>query len=188
MSAIIRLSTPADVPAMNRVRIASWRKAYAGIFPQDVLDNLSETAGIDRWRAEIESGQRTDLLYESDTGEILGFLTAGMSRDDDADPIRTGEIWAFYVHPDHWSKGVGRALWDYARTTEFAGYRDVTVWTLLDNRIGRAAYVRLGFRLDLPHEGGMITRNWEGVPLKQVRYRYPGGPPAASSDPAWFGH
>ena len=96
-----------------------------------------------------------------------------MSRDADADPIRTGEIHAFYVHPDHWHKGIGRALWEYARTTELAGYRDVTAWTLADNALGRAAYERLGFRLDPPDAGGQITKSWEGVPLQQVRYRFP---------------
>src|SRR5437870_1264024 len=49
-----------------------------------------------------EDGTRPFLA--EDDGEVLGVLTVG---DD--------ELYAIYVHPDHWGTGVGQALLDRAQ-------------------------------------------------------------------------
>jgi GNAT superfamily N-acetyltransferase len=39
---------------------------------------------------------------------ICGFVTTGPSQDSDLPDV--GELWAIYVDPQYWGKGVGRLL------------------------------------------------------------------------------
>ena len=61
----------------------------------------------------------------------------------------TGELYALYVAPAHWSTGVGRALTDAALDgLRAAGYRRVVLWTLTDNARARRFYDTAGFTPD----------------------------------------
>jgi hypothetical protein len=51
------------------------------------------------------------LVAVDEGGGITGFVDFGPSRDSDADPRVTGEVFAIYAapHPDAWGTGTGRA-------------------------------------------------------------------------------
>ena len=50
--------------------------------------------------AETEPSRGGVLAAVADGGGITGFASFGPSRDHDADPRRTGEVFAIYVDPD----------------------------------------------------------------------------------------
>jgi ribosomal protein S18 acetylase RimI-like enzyme len=105
-------------------------------------------------------------LLVADDGELAGFTTCGVSRDDDVGP-EVGELWTFFVATGRWRQGVGRALMaaalDDLRERE---YVEATVWSFADNARANAFYEAHGFVRD-----GAEVREAEWADILQVRYR-----------------
>ena len=91
--------------------------------------------------------------------EIIGFITAGASRDES--PERgEGEVYAIYVLPDCWARGIGRNLLAHAeRDLVGHGYSEAILWCFAANQRARAFYEQMGWRLD----GGTLTRSIGGI-------------------------
>lgn len=164
----LRPASLEDAPALARVHVGSWRAAYRGLMPDTVLDGLAEEAFTENWRQRLRRMPRSTLLLAS-ADEVIGFAAAGASRDPDAVPLRTGELYALYLHPEHWGTGAGTRLWQGMRGwlvgEEFA---EVTLWVLEGNARGRAFYERVGFELEA---GAVKALEREGTVLPEVRYR-----------------
>lgn len=138
--------------------------------PDAVLDGLSEEAFADNWRRRLTQMPRSTLVAVA-ADEVVGFAAAGPSRDDDAVPLKTGELYALYLHPAQWGTGTAHRLWrgmhQWLVVEEFAA---VTLWVLEGNARARAFYERVGFRQE-PDAVRAVTR--EGAVLPEVRYRLP---------------
>lgn len=168
---VVRDAVPKDADGIARVHVASWQVAYDHIFPTDALARLEEAS--DRratyWRREVELRvpMSSTLVAESED-EILGFVDVRPSRDDDAEPERTGELTAIYVAPRAWGAGVGRLLMTEAleRFRGF-GFADATLWVLEDNPRARRFYEVAGWRDDtsVKEDEFLDTR------VREVRYR-----------------
>lgn len=164
---IVRIATPDDAAAIAAVNVASWRAAYRHLMPDHVLATLSVATSAANWMRTIESGDQQVLVAEHQ-GVTAGFLSFGASRDADAEPA-TREIMTFYVAPDCWSRGIGRALCqECCRIAQRDDTRALTLWTLTGNTAGRRFYSAMRFR-----EDAGATRPYErhGLSLTQVRYR-----------------
>jgi GNAT superfamily N-acetyltransferase len=140
----VRLATPDDANAIERVRTDTWRDAYRGLMPADVLARL----GYDGTRRREFMGrmrpEQLALVAEHDA-EIVGFVNAGPSRVPDA--AHPGEIYAIYVLPAHQGHGHGAALLrSGARELLARGWRGMLIWVLRDNHPSRRFYERMGGR------------------------------------------
>jgi L-amino acid N-acyltransferase YncA len=164
---VIREATLDDARAIATIHVRAWQSAYQGIIPETVLRSLSIDAREARWRTIlVESDSATYVAAE--TGTILGWASVGKSRDADAAPT-TGELWAIYVGPDHWRRGVGRALWEHGKSQlNASGFHDVVVWVLKDNRRAQRFYAAVGFVLD-PGQERLIEI--DGTPVPEIRSR-----------------
>ena len=102
----LRRAEPGDEDAVARVHVRSWQVAYRGLLPDDYLDRLAPADRAARYTF-AEAGPRSPRTTVA-VGEdgICGFATTGPSRDDDKSGA--GELYAIYVHPDWWNRGVGR--------------------------------------------------------------------------------
>jgi GNAT superfamily N-acetyltransferase len=153
---MIRPGTPEDAEAVARVHVETWQAAYAHVLPRQELQAMSPADRVEQWR------RRPPIVAEVD-GQVVGFVSVGASRSADAE----GELYAIYVHPDHWGTGVGRTLLE-AGETELSrlGHRSVVLWVLDDNPRARRFYERAGWSTD-----GM-TQDVElfGFSLSEVRY------------------
>lgn len=162
----IRPATPADAERIAAVHIASWREAYRGVVPDDHLAALDEAARAQTWRDTLTGLERNqDVWVAEDEGAIVGFSYLGPSRDEDAERT-TMEIYAIYLDPHAWGRGVAREL---MRTT-LAAVPDgaaVTLWALDANERARHFYRRNGFVPD----GVEKMEEFGGEYLKEVRYR-----------------
>ena len=159
---------PADAPALARVHVASWRAAYRGIMPDSVLDDLAVEAFEARWKQTLEQATRSTLVGEIDQ-QLVGFASVGPSRDVDAVPSQTGELYALYLDPQVWGRGLGYALWSAALQQALVdGFAEITLWVLEANTRARLFYERVGFRLE---PGATRALEREGVVLPEVRYR-----------------
>ncbi|MFK4443385.1 ribosomal protein S18 acetylase RimI-like enzyme [Caballeronia udeis] len=176
----IREATAGDAQAIATIHVDAWQAAYRGILPDAYLANLIVAQRSEAWRKSIIAGRPRVLIayadVHSDTpsnapGTILGWVAFGDSRDGDKDH-RWGEVETLYIAPWCWRKGVGRRLIDAARHTLWsAGYTDVALWVLLDNRRARAFYKRSGFVCDNSSRGVQLGGKW----LTELRYCCPLG-------------
>jgi ribosomal protein S18 acetylase RimI-like enzyme len=99
---------------------------------------------------------------------VLGWMSFASSRDDDASAT-TGELWAIYIDPDHWRRGVGQALWEVGATRlRAAGFRDCTLWVLRDNPAAQAFYAAHGFVVD---PGTEKVFELGGAAIAEIRMR-----------------
>jgi len=137
------------------IHVEAWRAAYRGIVPDEFLDSLSIDRREATWREILLTGNEAVwVAQESET--IVGWISAAASRDADAG-ASTGEIWAVYVTPGHWGKGVGRSLCESAeRHSRLGGFIEVTLWVLRDNERAVKFYQSNGF---IPNVGQMKGTN-----------------------------
>jgi L-amino acid N-acyltransferase YncA len=166
-SVAIRDATPADARAIATVHVRSWQAAYRGELPDAYLDGLSIDDRHARWverLAEPEANART-LVAEED-GRVMGFASLGPSRDEDV-PAGTGEVYAIYLLPEWFGRGVGRQL--FARANERLrdlGYVRATLWVLATNERSRRFYEAAGWVFD----GTESTHQDQCLNMPIVRY------------------
>jgi GNAT superfamily N-acetyltransferase len=145
----IRPADPADADAIARMHWLSANTAYGR---SDPLDPRVAAAH----RLFDEPGTRP-FLAEKD-GNVIGVLTVG---DD--------ELYAIYVHPEHWGTGVGQALLERAEA-ELSATCEVAVLTcMVGNGRARRFYERNGWKLGET----LVEPHFGGEPTEVCRYRKP---------------
>lgn len=150
MTAHVRDATIGDAAGIARVRVETWRAAYSGLVPKEVLDRLDvqrETAHrVERWDEHHADAGSHDLVAVAD-GEVVGWAFAGRAREE-LDGV-TGELYAIYAHSERWSRGVGKALLAEAERRLIAdGHRRAYLWMLNGNARAAAFYDAHGWHLD----------------------------------------
>lgn len=145
----IRPATARDAKTVAEIHVATWQVAYKDIMPEEDLKRITVEKRQAFWREAIEYAE-PQLVVATDGDEIVGFVGFDRSRDKGSKST-TGEIWALYVKPDHWRKGVGIALWDGARDgLKEEGCTNVTLWTLMRNDPALAFFEQAaGFKRDM---------------------------------------
>jgi len=163
----LRRAEPDDAQGIAEVHVGTWRDAYRGLVPDELLAALSVERRKGFWQREIElavSDHRPWIATCEET--IVGFAHAGISRDDAA-PGTTGEVYAIYVDPACWNRGIGRDLLDHAvRDLQAHGFGRATLWVLRENARARDFYEKQGWRPD----GTERHEERLGSMLSEVRY------------------
>jgi len=156
---------PEDARAIAEVHVASWRQAYAEQLPPAYLASLSVTDRETMWRELLQAGRAQVLVAQS--GEsIVGFAAFGACRDDEP-PAGRMELWALYLAPPVWSRGIGRALWQAVEAQLRAQHAaSVSLWVIESNERARRFYSAAGFELD---SGAQNTFTLGGVELRELR-------------------
>jgi ribosomal protein S18 acetylase RimI-like enzyme len=157
---VIREATVDDAPAIAAVHVGTWREAYRHIFPPEFLAGLSLEHRSGVWQRILDGLPESDDVYVAeDHGRIVGFCHSGPSRDDDGDG--RAEVYAIYVAPECWGRGVGRQLMEAARAALARGaWKEATLWVLEPNTRARVFYERDGWIPDAlarPIERGGAT-------------------------------
>jgi ribosomal protein S18 acetylase RimI-like enzyme len=135
--------------------------------PEPFLRSLSVEQRERVWRQILERHE-SDTCVADDAGEILGWANFGRSRDADAGAT-TGELWAIYVHPMHWRRGVGsRLLNDAEAHLTRGGFSEVTLWVLERNTQAVAFYAFYGFAVEPGTEKSIEAGGRE---LNEIRLR-----------------
>jgi ribosomal protein S18 acetylase RimI-like enzyme len=103
-----------------------------------------------------------------ENGRMLGWISVGKSRDAEAD-AETAELWAVYVDPCEFRRGVGRTLWLQAEShLQSMKFSAVTLWVLEANQGALCFYDRLGF---LREPGSAKSIEIGGAQLIETRLR-----------------
>jgi ribosomal protein S18 acetylase RimI-like enzyme len=177
----IESARPEDALEVAALHVSAWQVAYADIVPQEYLTQLSVETRAALWRESILAGSpalflarehrraaEASPMHERHLSPVLGFVSYGRCRDSDL-PDTWGEIWAIYVLPSHWSRGIGQALWRAAREQlRRQGFQHVSLWVLADNERAIGFYRRAGLE---PDPSAVQTLERGGKTLVEVRYR-----------------
>lgn len=160
----IRPATAEDADDIARVDIASWRSAYSEMLPGSYLASLDPAERAELWRTSVADPGTRIMVAEIDRSTI-GFTSIGPSRDEDAEDGDL-EIYAIYLHPAAWGRGVARALMQRV-LAEVGDTVSLTLWILQENDRAQHFYRRHGFT----HDGTERIDEIGGKPMTQLRYR-----------------
>lgn len=98
-------------------------------------------------------------------GEVVGFASVGRSRDEEAK--KEGELYAIYLHPSCWDRGIGRALLGCAEESmRTSGFERALLWMLEGNVRGERFYRTAGWTPD-----GRKEDKFQGTDVVELRYR-----------------
>lgn len=102
----IRKAKVDDALVISEISVDTWKKAYNGLLPQELLAGRKVDAKrINSWKENIANADYTVLVYENE--KVCGYLWAGKKRDEIDVPY---EIYAIYVTPEYQRSGIGQAL------------------------------------------------------------------------------
>ena len=166
MSALlVRAATPGDSRCIAEVHVQSWREAHTDQVPAALSARLDVELSARRWAARLrgETPRGADRLGDAWVavvdGRIVGFSSAGMTRDADR-PRTEAELYALYVLADHYGTGAGAALLHAA-----VGTGPASLWVLTANDRAIAFYAKHGFTPDV---AARDDDRW-GAPLRELR-------------------
>lgn len=159
-----------DAYAIARAHVDSWQASYLGLIPAAVLNRLSVTGQAVSWRRILSTddhrGARTWII--TDGALVVGFCSAGPTRDEDDDLLTVGEIYTIYLIPPAWGRGLGAELLDAAQSDlAHRGHQAVSLWVLEGNTRARRFYELNGFAPD----GGRRPVHVGEATLPEMRYR-----------------
>ena len=158
---MIRRATFEDAAAIAAIHVRAWQAAYAQIVPPDYLAGLSESEQTGFWQLQLAVNQTIVLVAVSD-GEIVGWASGGPSRDTDAKG--GAEVYAIYVSPKFWRRGIGLKLMKKIEAA-ISPCPDITLWVLGQNQRAIEFYRKIGYEFD----GTEKTICLGGVNLWEIR-------------------
>jgi ribosomal protein S18 acetylase RimI-like enzyme len=163
---LVRAAVREDAGAIAAVHVATWRDAYAGLMPAEILDALDVGQRAEAWRGRLGAlPDRVFVFVFERHGEVRGFVSAGPDRQGRA----SGEVFAIYVDPSRQGLGAGRRLLEAAgRRLAEAGFAEASLWVLATNRAARGFYESQGWRADGTEQPW--TYHGVGQGLTEVRY------------------
>ena len=150
----VRLASPNDVPRLAKLIDISVRALSDGYYsPAQVEGALRHVFGVDTQLIDDGTYYVVDEASEliaaggwSRRRTLFGGDQMKAPHDPMLDPAaEPARIRAFYVHPAHARRGLGRLLFETcARAARQAGFRELT---LVATKPGEPLYVALGFRV-----------------------------------------
>ncbi|GIU91183.1 MAG: N-acetyltransferase [Acidimicrobiia bacterium] len=160
----VRQAEPGDGERLAVIHVASWQATYRGIFPDRFLDAMDPTERVEAWRRRIGHPDVAVLLVE-DGGEPVGFASLGPAEERAEQPV--GELYAIYLLPGTWRRGLGRRLLEEAERLLAVRYPEAILWVLEANSRARRFYEACGWIPD----GGTRTEPIFGANPLLIRYR-----------------
>ncbi len=141
-------ATSADAAALAGLNVASWRVAYAHMLPEAFLATLDLASREEHLRRRIADADTGQFSIVARAGRRrLGFIAGGPTRDEP--PALGGEVYAIYVDPARWNRGVGSALLNAAEARlGRAGFSCASIWVFTRNTRARRFYERHEWRLE----------------------------------------
>lgn len=162
----LRPAEPNDAMEVARVHVRSWQAGYRRLLPDAYLDGLRAEGRAQRYRFESDDVREPATVVAIEGGVVRGFATTAPARD--ADLPEHGELFALYVDPEWWGRGIGAALISATRNRLVdLGFRNALLWLLAGNVRADRFY-----RIDQWKPDGLTRTDtvW-GVTVDELRYQ-----------------
>lgn len=140
----LRPLVPGDAEKLATLHVAIWRDTYAGLMPQEKLDQLDPAQSAQKWRAVLTSDSPPRVLgaFDRRSGHLVGWICVGEARDDDAPaPV---ELQVLNIDKHHQGTGLAQELLRRELPDREAAY----LWVVDGNMRAQAFYRKHGFELD----------------------------------------
>lgn len=146
-----------DAIGCASVQVESYRKAFVPeFFTEETLGEDWARDRVDMWKQWTQRTDKCRCFIAKVVGLIVGYSWCGPSRE--AVYQDGGEVYSFYIHPNHWGTGVSRPLMDVSLNYLRAQYDKVCIVTFEHNRRSIPFYKKCGF----VHEGFVENRTYLG--------------------------
>lgn len=139
----IRAARISDSPALAKIQVDSYQKAYRAILPPAYLAHFTYQEQGKDWRDLLSSGtEDIRLVAENEAGRLAGYGLGGLNADESLS--FESELHALHVQDGFQNQGVGAHLFAAvcAKLRE-KGCRSVFLWVLEQNPACRF-YEKLG--------------------------------------------
>ena len=128
--------------------VRSWRAAYRGLLPDDVLAGLS-IPDRERFWSDVLTARppRSRAVVATIAGVVVGFAATGppLVPADRADPT-LGDLYALYLDPAVWRHGIGSRLHAAALDRlRSCGFAHAGLWVLDTNERALRFYLHHGW-------------------------------------------
>lgn len=161
---VVRPGRPDDAEAIARTHVATWRTAYRGLLPDEMLDALKVEDRVPRWSAALGNPDNFILVAEAG-GMVVGFLAARCSSDDVSG--QTGELDAIYILESFAGRGIGTAMMERSdQWMRDQGFTRAVLWVLPTNLKTRRFYESH----DWHDDGAEKTLHTQGGSVPARRY------------------
>src|SRR5436309_3161048 len=108
----IREATHADVPAIAKMHVDSWRATYKGILPDEFIAELTYEVRERQWQHALSEESLDSGVFcyvaEDEPEQIVGFVSGGPERT--GDPTYKGEVRSIYLLQPYQGQGIGSRL------------------------------------------------------------------------------
>jgi ribosomal protein S18 acetylase RimI-like enzyme len=161
----VRPATPADGDAIGRVQVETWRAAYRGLMPDEAIAQFDVAARQRMWREGLaRRPPRGGATFVAEVdGAVVGFASVGACRGEED----VGELYAIYLLPSYWDRGIGRALLERAEESlRSSGFTRAILWVMEGNERGERFYRAAGWEQD-----GRKVDTFQGAEVAELRYR-----------------
>ncbi|GGC01955.1 GNAT family N-acetyltransferase [Cellulomonas carbonis] len=143
-SIVVRRPVPADVPALARAHVQSWRETYRGLMRDEVVDDPSAVERRERFWSTVLADDRPDRVaaLAERHGVVVGVALAGPPLD--VTDAWSRQLYVLYTLAEVHGSGAGAALMDAVLDVE----GPVGLWVADPNPRAQAFYRRHGFAPD----------------------------------------
>jgi GNAT superfamily N-acetyltransferase len=169
----VRPARPADAAEIARIQAVTWRTAYRGVLPREVLDDWDEASATVAWHAAVTTPPTPGhgVLVAVEREVVVGFVAFGppeLAAGEQADPAGpTTELSTLLVEPRWGRRGHGsRLLAAVADLTGSTGAARLQAWLIETDEASSAFYESAGWAPD----GWARTLDTGGEPLREVRW------------------
>lgn len=140
----IRKAMVGDEKTLAHIQTESWKAAFAGIVPAELLATCTNTERAEKMYARLFSERRG-------TGYILALdgkphCIAWWDAAKDADMPGGAELRCIHSLPDNWRKGYGSRMIEHVLAdAKEAGYQKIVLWVFDTNERAIRFYEAHGF-------------------------------------------
>lgn len=165
--AYVRTATPADAPAIGRIQSVTWRAAYGGVLPSEVLRELTPEAAAGPWERALREPptSRHRVLVARERDALVGFATLEPPTEETEPAAASASIGILVVEPRWGRRGHGSRLLAAATDTLAAeGVRHVTTWVVEADDVTGSFLESAGWAA----EGTVRVLDAAGTPVRQI--------------------
>ncbi|CAN5126242.1 GNAT family N-acetyltransferase [soil metagenome] len=131
----MRAAGPSDAVTITEYHHRCWREGFAPLLKPGVVAAIDPWGKLDRWRQWLAPGSGLTTWVADLGDQPVGHTT-----------VSGHELVHLFVDPDHWSRGLGRALLEVGENLiRTAGHRQAELHTIVGNEPALALYRSTGW-------------------------------------------
>lgn len=130
----IRRAIKGDITGIAKVHADSWKTTYKGIFPDEILENITYEQREKQWKNIFQQEDNYQFRFVAETfdGTIIGFIDGGVERSGAYNC--DGELYAIYILQTYQGMKIGQKLFQALLSEcRINDMQSLLVWVVTNN-------------------------------------------------------